>query len=245
MRKFKAKQFELMAINPETIEPFKPIIQQFPKLKVYKEFHDKYLAGSELDFNKVFRYIACVYQPKSPFFEIEDLGKRKVLAGLYCKFPKAQIEDDGFLQRYNDIINHRNKKVIDVIICFVKMFKSTSFTKLVLYNESMYAEMKKLMGEDDSKVIVTIRTNIEKFSEDVEKLKSEILFGDSHDVIVGELLYEVEDEQLKLSPEAIARKVKAGDKNPAGNGPYGKDYEAKDLKLKEIQADKIWKSKMR
>ena len=75
--------------------------------------------------------------------------------------------------------------------------------------------------------------NVAKAKSRVEELREALLMGDDNKRLVAQLLDDIENEQLRPSPEEIARKIRSGDM-PVDIFPYGEKYKFKRYERSEM-----------
>ena len=227
---FKEDDFKDMAFRVDLMPPTKNPVKHFPELKLYPEFKQ----NEELDdknFNKIVKYIGFLYQKNTPLRVIDDFLKRKVEAAKLAKFPmKSRTE---FQEFFHKIINGEYHDVNTMILRFCRIQRSTDFSELMVYEENFYAELGNLKKETDAHKRKIVMENVAKAKIRVDALRESLLMGDDNKKLIAQLLDEVENEQLKLTPEDIAKKIRSGEM-PVEIFPYGEAYKIKTVEHYEM-----------
>jgi len=224
---FTTKEFGGLTLRvdlmPKNVNP----LEYFPCLSIYPEFRVK--LDPQLKIGKIIRYIGYLYQEKTPLIVIDNFLRREVEAAKLAGFDKNQ---NGSIKKgYQQVMNGENPDVNRMIICWCKMLRQTLFAKLAVYQKTYYNELESLM-EPDSGDKAKIRTNINNFGEDIDHIINTILVDDSSKMLVADLLDDIEDDELELRPEDLARKRKFK-KKLVDIEPYGKSYKVPFEKYKD------------
>ena len=219
------KDFEKLAIPVHTLPLGGGDIYGLePLIGMYPEFRATLPKG--LSKVKVLRYIGVLYQKNSPLLRIESLARRKVEAAKWAGFDRNKA-GDRFTNPYMEVLKGRIPEINRMIIRICRVQKSPEFQRLITYESVLAKELEALMSLKSPKDIKETKANIDSFTADVEELKSKFLFEDDNELLTEELLDEIENEDLELSPEFIAYKRRHREELLAYN-PYG-DYQPRKI----------------
>jgi hypothetical protein len=186
------------------------VLHAFEKLSDCPEFHLE-LDGLESHRSKVIKYIAYVYDRRSPFLKVEDIIQRKVKAALKAGF-KAKIQKNRrvFSTNVDQMLKGYNQNVNKMIVRYCRMQKSKKYMILVAMEEGFWGSLDRALtrsstdGESDIKMRQQILLNEEKNANKIEQLTLELLTEDNNRNLM-DTLYEVVDEEnkrkLRITPE--------------------------------------------
>jgi len=217
-------------INPNTcaelkfridmVPATKPVMKAFTVLGLYPEFKEQLPAKLELD--RILRYIMIFYQERSPLHAVDDYTRRKIYAALFAGFPRKEgrLED-----AYKDVVLGRNKTVNRMAIRFCRMQRNTDFSKLMIYQNAMYADMEVMNDpETDTTLRKTLMANIDGLTKTVNELTANLLAGDQSGFVIEDLMDEIELGTLDIKPEDVAKKLRETTDPNEWGAYYGKNY---------------------
>jgi hypothetical protein len=215
------EDFDKMLIPVHRLKEKDNVLQKFTILKEYKEFQQPL---EDMDINNIMVFIVLCYDQNSPLvLNIVDPYKRRVEAAKLAGFRSG---DDGtFFVNYMSVVLGEEFTVNKMIIRYCRMQRNTEFAKLMIFEESYYKELEALKNETDAGEKNKIRNNINNFSEDMMKASEKLLLRDVTKELIRDLMEDIDEEQLAISPEMMAKKE--GD----DIHPYGKEYKPVKLKL--------------
>lgn len=195
---------------PFDIESGVDYLTQYPQLKKTPEFSAQSRNELPLPFDDVFRYIILLYSSTSPLLQITDQGERKRTAAMLCN-----IDLDLLLN---------NKSVNRILIGFLRIQKDTKFSKLIVFYEAYYNQSQKLLNDDtvSGERTEKIIANIESLEHKIEATIAEITAGDDSLGLKKDIIQTLEDlrPSEELRPEAVAKKLAAGEKPLGDYTPY-------------------------
>lgn len=170
------------------------------RLQHYPEFKEP------LPFNKhaTFRYIILMYDINN--VEIQglypDYMTRKRSCAVMAGFT---VTKNRFSKDVEDALLGRNMEVNKMIIRYVRMFNNPEYVSYVSYWEMLIRNVELSMGEDEPRVITTIRQNIDNLRSQIGEITKNIFRGDDNENLRKQLYASMEEEKLKLRPEYMAR----------------------------------------
>lgn len=189
----------------------KTVLKQWPELKRFPEFLVNFSKDYRLLTDKVHRYALLLYTPNILHKSIPEIAKRKVEAALLAGF---QYHEGSTLFRKNveSMLICRLKTCNDLFIRASRLSRNSQFEQLVVYEEARARQMRKLLeGLKSNERTKEVHNNINRFSEDIERLQDEILFQDNETPLIERLYFSVENVQLGIRPEEIAEVERTGD----------------------------------
>lgn len=184
----------------------KDYLKKYPELKRYPAFDPKKIP--DLDFHKVFTYIACTYDKMSPLLHAPSLMHRKVEASKIADFPynkKGVMESN-----YDAVIRCKNEAVNSMIIQYCRVQNDIEYTTLVAYREKLYDQIDKMMNNKEEEKTKDLIDNTEKLKRHIKESEYSLLNDDNVE-LTQDLVEQLENEMLELRPESIAKKTKRGE----------------------------------
>ena len=224
---FKKLRFKVME--------YEDLYESIPEIKIYPEFIE--LKNTDLDFDKVFRYIAFIHDYNSPLHLEADIKRKKVEAAKLAKFP----EDDGvFEKEYMNILQntgawqtHINK----AIIRYARIQNDHNFVTLASYDEVLLNNHLTLLSADIKEQADIIKNN-KGLMVEISNIKS-LLLRDNNYNLESELLDEISNYQLELTLEDLIVKEEARNIVLKQGNPYEgykrQLYTMKDLNNEEFE----------
>lgn len=167
---------------------------------------------------KVIDWICFVYHPKTPLRGLDSMIKMKMEAAIVANFPTD--ETGRFRVMYEEILLGKNPNVNHMTISYLKMFNNSDYMELKIYKEMFEDELLKMTNmveKEDAKPtdIKNIRDARDKSIDLQSKLKKRIkeletnfLNNDDGQAILSALYQEMELEQLGITAEEIAKRLK-------------------------------------
>ena len=205
----------------------------FPDLAIYPEFKfDKHTANPQgiadytddrtsiyvrtkkgdnvntLLLTQIMRFICFAYDRNSPLMSIENLQVRKFKALELAEFEK---KDGKFSYEVEGLITGRYLSISRMIIRFLRIQRSTDFFTRIVYEEKLADTMLQMFSpamKDDDVKDKDLIGNAEKLRGLIHDLDNVILIDERNPVLSKTLYDEIENEQLNLRPEDIAKKMK-------------------------------------
>jgi hypothetical protein len=199
MQELESKDFDgLMLSGIYDLKDKEDALEKYPNLKKYPEF-----TKEVSDFNRVLKYIAFVYDKNTPLHVINNIMARKIEAANLAGLDK----DD---EEYPNIIGCRNPLVSGMIIRYIRMHKDLDYSEYTVANEAYYNQQGKLLSDDTSTIDKTkdLIANSKELRIRIDILRQELLNNDSNKNLERELEEAIEEEQLMIRPELIAKLIK-------------------------------------
>lgn len=161
-------------------------------------FTGKLKDGRQIDFDKIFTYIILYYTKGTPLLKITDPNDRKLAAAEYCGF---QLQT----KKYLDVVQARDKDVNKIIIAYLRMQRSFTWSKLCSFVDSFYHQTARLQGgEVDQEKTKDLLVTIAKTEDEIEKTMDKFKNYDPNKALDVAVLEAVDaDSVLKLRPEAL------------------------------------------
>lgn len=216
---FNTEDYNRMLIHPLTVLKSKDILKDYPILKHYAIF-DSELSPS-LNRNKIFAYMALIWDTNSPLQIVTDIIRKKSEASIICGFEMA---NNGKMQsEYMGIIECRNEVVNAMCIQYGRLQRSEDWVEYCIYLDKFYNLCIQLQNEtkpDQEKIIMQ---NIKVNKDARAKVYSDFTLNDFNKALKNQIIDEIELEQIALRPENIALKMLNGEE-PVNIKPYGSKY---------------------
>jgi len=198
---FRVEDYDNMQYNPVVVPAGKSVLEFYVKLKIYPEFNS---IIPDVDRNLVLRYIFCMYCIGSPFFTIDNVMQRKVIAAREVGFPVGK--DGMHIKEYQSVMYGKNAIVNAMIIRFCRLQHSMAFTKLMLFEDSLYQEYFNLSNAKDGAIRARLMQNIDTLEKSLKNITLAMFVGQD-DILEKSMWDEIDKEKLlELSPEFIAKK---------------------------------------
>jgi len=183
----------------------KSIITVLKKELDYKEFHvklDDYGFKGWQGRNQVLKYIACVYDQKSPFNkDFKDVNKRKYASALYVGFEPD--EDGRFEIGIESMMICMIDPITEMIVRYVRNHHDHDWAYLKTIEDFYYNALKNAMKTDevDFKELKSMKSEIY----DTENI---ILARDRNRRLEDHLYDHMDHDRIELRPEDIALKLR-------------------------------------
>lgn len=194
---------QLMTPNINKLPPKKDPRTEYKEVYRYPEYYPE--AYPNADINKVLKYIAMVYDAKSPLHGvINDLRKVKMVAAELAGF--IMQEDGKFLANVMQVLACRDAIANQMIVRYVVTNKSGLFSKFILYTELHSGLMNRLLGGEKADI-----KEFDLLSDKLDSVRQEMFRKDQSkdlEALISEFYF---SEKLKLRPEDIAKRIKQGE----------------------------------
>jgi uncharacterized protein YbcC (UPF0753/DUF2309 family) len=206
MIEFDDKEFDDLMYPVHLLSDKDDTFKKFPIFQKYKEF----TTDCKLPLNKVLKYIAFMYDSKTPFFTINNLTRRKIEAAILAGFKIGK--DDKFDAVTDSMIKCVNPITNAMILRYCRMQKNTDWTQLVVFEESYNKQLEKMVSDDteNSEKTKDLINNVNTLKKDIVSLTMVLLNGDVNKSLMDFMYDEIEEEQLLIRPELIAQAMKDG-----------------------------------
>lgn len=185
-------------VMPDNVSP----VDYFKKLQQWKEFNYK---STKVRFNKIFKWIALVYDMNSPFrIRIEDIIQRKVEVAKYVRLFDNVVEAK---EEDRNVLLNKDDKVNRMIIAYVRMHRNSKYALVVGLESQFYEDLYTTQsGKKPNKPLYNTQNELEKAIQD-------LLANDNNQFLTEELLDYVEDQRISnIRPEDIAQLLLDGKK---------------------------------
>lgn len=171
-----------------------------------------------LSVRMVLRYIALLYDAMSPLWrEVRSLPLRKAVA---MELAGAKRDRTGKFERPVEMIfEGKNQTVNAMIIKYIVLQNSPTWSKLVAYENLYYMELAKIQNGAYGKTNDII-TAIDKLSVAITNLTEEILCGHGEAVPILDAIYKEATKDLDVSPEKISTYIEESGNVPEDWSPY-------------------------
>lgn len=193
---------------------------------------------------RLIKFIAFLYDPKSPLMAEADIRKRRILAGTIAGFPKT---GNKFKKEYRDIVMFSREVIVPLmnnVVMYCRVLRGQEYSQLAVYTERVVAFTKTLRDEDDAKASIDLLRVIEQLNKNISELKEKFLNGDDTEESIEELEAVLEFDGMEFSPEQIAFSLEVRD-NIKNGSPYGKwkyrGYTIEDLTDDELEQFELQK----
>lgn len=203
-----------------TVQDFKGLLYPVFEIPEGETIMDR-LGGGDLDYtefhvvlgphgfapgdkDKVIRYIACVYDMKSPFLkDYQEINNRKLAAALYVGFELDK--DNRFPQHVEDMLMGDCEPTVNMVIRYCRGYNSPDYSWLVAIWDEFFRILKAIqLGQDYD------YNKAGKIRDDIKRLSREFIVHDDSTSLKSRLYKEIEHDSLKLRPEDIANKIEDG-----------------------------------
>lgn len=154
--------------------------------------------------NRLIRYIACVYDKYSPFNEdISDVTQRKFAAALYVGFELNK--DSKFESHIEMIIFNMMPKINQMIVRYIRDQGDPEYSFVKAIEDDYYRQLEKIHGAQTYKL-----ADVKSMKETLAKSALELRSKDESPLLMKELYQLVNEDNLKLKPEDIAKALADG-----------------------------------
>lgn len=208
MKQYKSEEFKDLMFDISKVDVSHSITEKYPQLKkVFKTRDRNSCAESNLDFQKVIRYIILAYDKGSPCIrDFPEISMRKNRALLEAGFRKGE----GWRREIKQMAACENKMINSMIIRYIRLHRNQKWASMLVLQEAYYKLMKKIIdGGDD--VSTKILNSYDKIESKLEKLQEELLTGDSNNTLKHDLDLNLDYENMGITPEEIATRIKEGE----------------------------------
>jgi hypothetical protein len=193
--KFSKSDFDNMSYPVLSIPEDKTVLDRFSGLKIYREFQQDFAR----DTDKIHKYVILMYT-SNILQTLQSLEERKIEAAKLAGF---KMSHSRFDDKVEEILACRVPEINSLIIRVCCLERNEDLAELLIYEESYYRELKKLLDGESDKVKET-RNNVRQFKEDIKELRKSLLNQDENKDLISKLYDYVEGIQLGISPEEIA-----------------------------------------
>ena len=209
---FKKEDFLKMRYNVYKLDNEIPFKRAFPELAIYPEFDEKSAKVNGLRLTQIMRFICFAYDKNSPLMSYDRPWHRKAVAIDLAGFPR--VKSGKFHQHVEMLINNSYASVNRMVVRFLRIQNSTDFQTMMTYDEKLQDVLVKLFdptqtedGDKDSELL----KNSEMLRKTIAELRNDFFLGEQDAKLSATLYDELENEQLELRPEQIAKKIKNKD----------------------------------
>ena len=209
--KFSKSDFDNMSYPVLSIPEDKTVLDRFPGLKIYKEFQQDF--GKDTD--KIHKYVLLMYT-SNILQSLQSLEERKIEAAKMAGF---KMSHGRFDDKVEEVLACKHSEINALIIRVCCLERNEDLAELLIYEESYYRELKKLLDGTDDKV-KDIRNNVRQFKGDIKELRKSLLNQDENKDLISKLYDYVEGIQLGISPEEIALAKKSNAIEDLISDPY-------------------------
>lgn len=201
---FKDARYNVLAIGIEKV------IEAFPELKRYPEFHTDFKKEIGLDSDKVIRYVILMYMDNVLSRTITDLTKRKRESAFLAGF-ELQKDNRRFPETLESIMECNLLKVNELIIRVIRLNNDSDVEQLAVYEEAKARQMYKLLtDQSDNEKTKEVHENIRRLSDDIIRLRRKVLSGEKSKNLIHSLYHEIDFIHLGIRPEEIAEAKRQG-----------------------------------
>lgn len=192
------KELKSFPFYPSTRVEYRKKYPELMEIPDIANFTGTLKDGRQVDFEKIFTYIILYYTKGTPLMKITDHNDRKLAAAEYCGF---QLQT----KKYLDVVMAKDKDVNKIIIAYLRMQRSFTWSKLCGFVDSFYHQLARLQGgETDQEKTKDLLSNIAKTEDEIEKTMDKFKNHDPNKVLDIAVLSAIDAESvLKLRPEAL------------------------------------------
>jgi hypothetical protein len=207
MDRFEEKDFnDIMLKGIMQLSDKDNALEKYPSLKKYPAFNVQIP-----DYNKILKYVALVYDMRTPLHIIADVMARKVEA--------ANLANIGLKSSlFNELAMCTNESYVDMTMWYVRMHKNMDYTEYTVCTESYYWQQKKLLQDavGDGEKTKDFISNSQALRKRLDELRNTLFNSDKSEKLLKAIDIMVEEELL-LSPELMAKMIKEKGKDEAKN----------------------------
>ena len=180
-------------------------LEKYPILSKYPEFSIKIKY-----FNRILKYISLIYDANSPLHIINHIPTRKAEAMTLAGFDKNH--NGMFSEECENIMKCSVPEVVAMIMRYIRIQKNADFAQLVIFDESYHKQLEKMLTDDvtNSEKTKDFITNVSTLKREINTLRSALLNNDNNKNLDDALSEEIEEEQLLIRPELVAKALKDG-----------------------------------
>ena len=195
---FEKEEFDGLMLPVHTIPMNIDILSKFPELKKYHDFTE-YIDEK----NKIIRYIAYLYDKKTPLVRIDNVASRKAEAAKLAGF---EIKDGQYPENVEQMIHCKNPIVNAMIIRYLRLNNNHKFAMLSTTTELLYRNLQGQLNNDDAYTF----KDAQAMEKEISRLAEDLTRGDTNSNLMSDLYQMIDLEELGLSPEDIAARVRDG-----------------------------------
>ncbi len=184
---------------PDNVDP----VKYFDKLSKWEEFYYK---GNIPQKNKVFRWIAFMYDKESPFRnKIPDANKRKVEIAKYVRMvTDANKVEDWVLK----VLSAKNAQINRMVIAYVRMHRYPKYALTVGLENQFYTDLELTYAGKS----LTGKRSLTVTQQELEQSMIDLLNGDNNQSMHDSLFAVMEEERLSnFTPEGVAMALESGE----------------------------------
>lgn len=174
------------------------ILDKFPELGRYIEFKQHVPEK-----NNVIRYIVYFYDRKTPLSRIENILMRKSEAAKLAGF---ELENEKFPEYVEEILKCENHVVNAMIIRYLRISNNHKFAMLSTTIELYY---RNLNNQLDGSKSATFK-EAQAMEKTISSITDELLQMDKAQILTEDMYQMIDYDNLDLSPEDVAKRIKAG-----------------------------------
>lgn len=204
---FEKKMYENMMIDvPKLLKGSASIVSQ-PKLKQWSEFTKFELPlGMANCRDNIVAYVALCYDIGSPFVaEFKSITRRKILAAEDAKLPK---NGGKFTTNVEKILSNEVESVNHMIIRYLRLLKNIEWATYITYLDSLFTQLNALRTNTEGSDTKHIIANTKSLREAISELEASFLADDTNRNLRTTMYDVIENEELGLRPEDIAKKIR-------------------------------------
>jgi hypothetical protein len=220
VRDFRNAKYNVLAIGKQKV------INSFPYLKKFPEFNNDYKEETGIENDMIFRYMLLMYTDNI-IRTIPDLYSRKKESALLAGFSRDE-KTNKFSPEVEKMLICEYDVLNDLIIRVGRINHNHAFMQLIVFEETRAKEMAKLSsGSNDNNS--NIFKSIRDLTSSIKDLEKELLSGDDNINLIDRLYIQIEDNQLGIRPEEIAKSKKDGSTKELLGNKYEKEVDIEDV----------------
>ena len=225
---FQEKDFDMMFFDVHKMSEKENVLVRYSVLTNFPEF--TIIPG--LNLNKVFKYIAFMYDWRSPLRSIiEDWKVRKYNAMLLAGY---NIDENGdFPPEVNEVMMNDNIEVVRMIFRYARITMGELYMELIAQQAGYQSLLEKVAVGDSSALKDRARVRNE-IDNTLDRLLSQDTVGNARE----KFLDYIDMDTLGVRPEDIARDLQDNKTVLVGINPYGLKRRVARLTLSASQHEK-------
>uniref|UniRef100_A0A6M3J0S9 Uncharacterized protein n=1 Tax=viral metagenome TaxID=1070528 RepID=A0A6M3J0S9_9ZZZZ len=202
MNEIRPSDWENLTFNIMSLSDKETVIDKFKEIGRYPDIKNLYSENADAD--KYMRYIILFYDIGSQLRIIyQDTGRRKYEAAILAGFRlNAKNKFTGSVEKSIYGFDPLTNKAI---ISYLRIIKNPTYAQLAIFQDSFYIESQKLKNPNEKTKDVI--QNIIKLRSEIESLTKEFLSGDTSQKLIYDIYESIEEENLLLKPEDVAKKL--------------------------------------
>lgn len=209
--KFRKSDFKDMAYPVLSIPEGKTVLKHFPGLRKFPEFQKRFDPYTD----KIHRYVLLMYTVNI-LQSLPNVEERKIEAAKLAGF---ELNKGKFDEKTEKLLSCEVSEINDLIIRVCCLDRNEDFAELMVYEQSYYAQLKKLLKPEGAK-IKDIRDNAKQFKKDIKELRKILLNQDESPGLIDRLYDYIDGIDLGISPEEIALAKKNNSLKELIHHPY-------------------------